>query len=250
MTLEELRKKHEANFERLDQSLEQGDSDPLQSVATATGIPRPQLREEMCEVAIDDARAAGSINTGLSIGGGILFMAISIILPLAIYFKVNGQYAEQAQAVVVRANTGLAVYQQIGPNDVGLEKGAASPNAFRDTKEVVGRFATRAYKKGELIENGSISKGGPGLEWSGLQTIGVQVKPFAKADFTVFPQKVTLLGTPKPNIKLMKFSLKAILLAADDAKEAWVRLALNPRDLDVLQAALSQFDLYLVQALP
>jgi hypothetical protein len=181
-------------------------------------------------------------------GGGIVFTVISIILPLIVYPVVDGRYT--AQGIIVRAPAGLAVYQQIGPSDIGLQKKAGGPNAFRLTGEVVGRFATRPCKQGDLIEKGSLSKGDPSLAWSDFQTIGVQVKPFAKADFTVLPRNVPIRGIPKPNVALGNFSLEAILLAADDSKEATVRLALKTQDLDILQAALSQFDLYLAEPLP
>jgi hypothetical protein len=221
-------------------------NDEIGEVARTAGLPRADVRNLLAQAAIEDAAAEVDTYKGTSIVGAIVFSVLSVALPLWALGSWAGRYTRPA--VVVKADGGLAAYQQIGSDDVAIEKRKGTPLTIPAVSDVVGRFVTRAYRKGDAIDKSSVSKAGPGFNWSGTLSVAVQVKAF-KVDYTLLPQKITLMGVPKKDGVTSLFRMEAILLDGDDAKDAWVRVAVKQGDLAKLQAALAQSDLYLVQEL-
>ncbi len=179
-------------------------------------------------------------------GGWWLFTLGAVVLPTAILTALA--FSRKPEVVAVTSAEGLVPYRQIRGADVALAHTPAHPGTASRLDDVIGRFALKTMKKGDIVEVASLSGSGAGVNWNGTQTISVPVKPLPKGFPNTFPQKITLLGAPKTKDEVT-FKTDAILLGVDDSKESWAKIALPAEKLEGLLQVVSTHDLYVVQQL-
>jgi len=178
--------------------------------------------------------------------GGWLFTLGTVIFPATILTALA--FSRKPEVVTVTVQEGLAPYQQIRASDITLVHTAARPGTARSVDAVTGRSALRPMKKGDLVDVQSLSSSGTALKWDETEAISVQIRPLPKGAFVILPQKITLLGASKTATPV-SFRIEAILLAVDDSKDTWARIAVPKETVGALLDAVSIADFYVVQDL-
>ena len=89
---------------------------------------------------------------------------------------------EPPEAIVVKASGGLVPFARIQGPDVEVVRRPSHPGSALKKSDVVGRFSVKLINAGEIVDKASLSVAAslPDIDWTGMRTISITVKPLPK----------------------------------------------------------------------